>query len=438
MATQMNPRALIELAQARATVQRLEHELGVSGAAGSAPEQSPALADQMVWRLLSDHASDMISIHAANGDYLFVSPSARRLFGWEPQQLVGTNAYQYFHPDDLAAIAESHASQTEDDPDFHRIRYRLRRPDGGWLWVETRSESHRTDEGIEQIVCITRDISSAHALDEALRASNERLTRFAGIAAHDLKGPLTTIAGSTELVRMTAKGRLDPSEDQRLAGVERAAWRLAGLVDQLLEWATIEADTAGPELTDLGALAREVVAELEADIEAAEAQVVVGDLPSLVVQRQLTAMLLQNLVGNALKFRRPGVTPEVSVGATATEDDRWRICVSDNGPRHRPRHVRAHRREAGRADLGGGQPVGRLHLHRRAADAVRLHGRLAPRVAAGAPVARSGGGPGGVDAHLRGRVVPEAPPVGRVVGAGVGQGHPPPLEVLAAHAGDVG
>jgi len=333
MANEMDPRALIELAQARATVQRLEHELGVSGSAGSAPGPgpSPALADQLVWRLLSDHASDMISIHAANGDYLFVSPSARRLFGWEPDRLVGTNAYQYFHPDDLAAIAASHASQTEDDPDFHRIRYRLKRPDGGWLWVETRSEAHRTDDGIEQIVCITRDISSSQALEEALRASNERLSRFAGIAAHDLKGPLTTIAGSTELVRMTAKGRLDESEDLRLAGVERATWRLAGLVDQLLEWGAIEADTASPELTDLGALAREVVAELEADIESADARVVVGDLPSLVVQRQLTAMLLQNLVSNALKFTRPGVPPEVSVGAKAVHGDAWRICVSDNG-----------------------------------------------------------------------------------------------------------
>lgn len=327
----MNPSDLVELAQARATVVRLEQQLGISGSVGSPPPPDAGLADPVIWRLLSDHASDMFSIHAANGDYLFVSPSARRLFGWSPEQLVGTNAYQYFHPDDLARVAETHARQSDPNPDDNRIRYRLKCPDGGWQWVETRSQSHTSDVGIEQIICITRDISAARALEEELKASNGRLTRFAGIAAHDLKGPMTTIAGNTELVRMTAKGRLNEFEDGRLAAVERAAWRLASLVDQLLEWATIESSGARSELTDLRALTTEVVEGLDADIRAADAWVEVGELPSLVVQPQLTAMLIQNLVGNALKFRRPDVRPEVSINAEPTADDRWRICVTDNG-----------------------------------------------------------------------------------------------------------
>ncbi len=329
MAHQLDPEALLALARARGEVARLEAELGLQARPASAPPGGEVGLDPALVPLLVAYASDMISVHAANGDYLYASPSAQRLFGWTQADLVGTNAYAYFNAEDLAAIVQSHAAQSTGEGPT-RVAYRLRCGDGSERWVETTSQSHLNAEGIEQIFCITRDISAQRAVQEGLQTSNERLRRFAGIAAHDLKGPLTTIAGCAELVGILASDRLQADELRRLEQITRAAHRLGKLVDRLLDWALIEATDEEPVLTDLRALAVDVVSDLQADIDARGAVVELGALPQATVDPRLAGMLLQNLVGNALKFQRPGLAPRVQLHATDA-DNRLQIRVQDNG-----------------------------------------------------------------------------------------------------------
>ena len=324
----LDPVRLRALALARAEVRRLEAELGVSGVPGAAPAHP---AEAATWWMQVAHLSkDFISVHASNGDYLFASPSSTRLLGWTPEQLCGTNAYTYFHPDDLAGIANSHASHgggTGND----RVRYRIRCADECWRWVETTSHSHRTPEAVQRIVCSTRAVDEQVALEAQLQESNARLTRFASLIAHDIKSPLATIAGISEMLSMTAADRLDDLERMRLGQVHEAAMRLGGLVDSLLSWAQFEGLTSRPELTDLDALARRVLRDLQPDVDRCGATVAVGALPTVKTDPALTGLLLQNLVANALKFNHPGRTPEVRIqaeqGGTA-----WRLTVEDNGP----------------------------------------------------------------------------------------------------------
>ncbi len=95
----------------------------------------------------------MISVHAANGDYVWVSSNCQNLFGWRPEDLVGRSAYELFDPEDIARIAEDHARHVRGE--LGAVRYRLKCVDGSFCWVETRSRS--SPDG-DYIVAITRDV----------------------------------------------------------------------------------------------------------------------------------------------------------------------------------------------------------------------------------------------------------------------------------------
>lgn len=93
-------------------------------------------------RLLVRNSTDMLSRHAPDGTYRYVSPACRELLGYEPDELVGRSAYELFHPDDIAVIAASHGEVLE-APDLSTIEYRIRHKSGRWVWFETTSHTVR-------------------------------------------------------------------------------------------------------------------------------------------------------------------------------------------------------------------------------------------------------------------------------------------------------
>jgi PAS domain S-box-containing protein len=102
-----------------------------------------------------DRLSDMISAHAPDGTYRFASAAARELLGYEPEELVGTWAYDLFHPDDVPKVSGVHRSVLEGAP--ATVVYRLRRKSGEYRWVETTTRAVDGEDGeVCEIVCCTR------------------------------------------------------------------------------------------------------------------------------------------------------------------------------------------------------------------------------------------------------------------------------------------
>lgn len=121
------------------------------------PLDAPAVED--LRRMLTDDTDAMLSIHDAAGDYLYASAAARTILGREPREVVGRSAYEFFHPDDLAAIQESHRRIIE-TPDTSDITYRIGRSDGTFHEVQTISWTVRDAVSGEEtgIVAVTRPV----------------------------------------------------------------------------------------------------------------------------------------------------------------------------------------------------------------------------------------------------------------------------------------
>lgn len=150
------------------------------------------------YRTLADNSADMISRHNEAGDYVYVSPSVTQLLGYQPEEVIGRNAYEFIVQDDQSTIRASHDLQLQDENSQSNL-YRLRRADGTATWVESLSQSVFDENGnLKEIVVVTRGMDTQVAADEERR----RYTRQLQTAA-ELAGRINTILDLDELLTET-------------------------------------------------------------------------------------------------------------------------------------------------------------------------------------------------------------------------------------------
>jgi signal transduction histidine kinase len=163
-----------------------------------------------------------------------------------------------------------------------------------------------------------------------LTRSNRDLEQFAYVASHDLQEPLRKVASFCQLLKRRYAGQLDERADQYINFAVDGAQRMQRLINDLLAFSRIGRVTAGFADVDLDRLMAETVAGLDALRERTGAEITWSDLPVVRGEEALLGTLLANLVGNSLKFRRPGVPPRVHVSAERVGDE-WEFICRDNG-----------------------------------------------------------------------------------------------------------
>ncbi|KAA5803445.1 PAS domain-containing protein [Alkalicaulis satelles] len=223
----------------------------------------------------------------------------------------------------------------------------------------------------------------------ALERSNRELDRFATIASHDLQEPLRKISAFASLLSRRYQDQIDADGRQSLDYLVDAAGRMRRLIDDLLAYSRASKRDLEPEPVNLDALLTETLEGLSLMVAEARAEIDAGPLPEVQADLVLMRLLLQNLLTNALKYRKG---PHVRIVVRAErEPDAWRITVADDGigfdprfaekvfapfpaPAH-PRSLCRDRDRAGHLSAGGGAPW-RAHLggrRERARRALPLH-----------------------------------------------------------------
>jgi light-regulated signal transduction histidine kinase (bacteriophytochrome) len=187
-----------------------------------------------------------------------------------------------------------------------------------------------------------RAIALAERMTQSLRESqtdlarsNAELERFAYVASHDLREPLRTITGFLGLLQRRHRERLDEEGREFVDLAVAGAKRMDSLIAELLEYSrTGRGDTAA-EPTDLHGAWNVAVRNLSAAIAETGADVTSGPLPVVLADRGEMVQVLQNLLGNAIKYG--GEAPRIHAGAVRRRGE-WEISVFDDGPGIDPRH----------------------------------------------------------------------------------------------------
>ncbi|HVE11804.1 MAG TPA: ATP-binding protein, partial [Elusimicrobiota bacterium] len=175
---------------------------------------------------------------------------------------------------------------------------------------------------------IAEEALSRQAMD--LMRSNVELEQFAYVASHDLQEPLRKILLFSERLRGGAQ-RLEPAARDSLARIESSAQRMRHLIDAILRLSKVMRGQVVVEPVALDAVAREALADLEERLAETGGAVEVGPLPRMRVDAEQMRQLFQNLLSNALKFRRPEEAPRIAISSRKLAGGLVEIAVADNG-----------------------------------------------------------------------------------------------------------
>ena len=179
-----------------------------------------------------------------------------------------------------------------------------------------------------------RELSAANErlklLNKELSRSNEDLQQFAFAASHDLQEPLRTVTSFVTLLERNAGSKLTEDEQEYLRFIADGSRRMRALIDDLLRYSQVGQKPAHVEVIDLNALLPTVLENLREGILESGAEVRYEALPEVSGDEAQLGQVFQNLIGNAIKYARPGVRPVIGVSAENGSED-WLIRVSDNG-----------------------------------------------------------------------------------------------------------
>jgi PAS domain S-box-containing protein len=168
------------------------------------------------------------------------------------------------------------------------------------------------------------------AYAKKLKRSNEELENFAFTASHDLQEPLRKVLSFGDRLRRQLEGQLTEEAGDFLNRMQNAAERMQAMIDGLLDLSRVNTHGRDFECVRLSNIVQDVVEDLEAQIKVTGGQVVVGDLPAAQGDPLQLRQLLQNLIGNALKYHRMETPPVVKVH-TRQIPGGVQILVEDNG-----------------------------------------------------------------------------------------------------------
>ena len=188
----------------------------------------------------------------------------------------------------------------------------------GLIIANARNESRRRDAEL-----------ALQAKSDELARSNEDLSHFAYVVSHDLQAPLRSVSGFISLLAQRYSGELDDKAQEYIDYTVDGAARMKRLIEDLLRFSRINTHAREHAATDLSATLDDAMANLQAAIQESGARITSAPLPMVTADPSQMGQLLQNLVGNAIKFKGEA-PPEVHVGATQ-EPGVVHITVQDNG-----------------------------------------------------------------------------------------------------------
>ena len=254
-----------------------------------------------------------------------------RLLGFSENEWIGQHASMIFTPAEKAVdVCESEMRKAQETGAATDIRWH-RRKDGSEFFANGFMNAIRDESGtLIGYAKVMSDETARKLLQDSLSESNAALEQFAYVASHDLQEPLRTMGTFAELLTAKYAGKFDSEADRYLSHIVKASQRMSGLVRDLLDYARAATETERPASVALDEDLEAALTHLTQAIEESGASITHDPMPTMEVDRGQMVRLFQNLIGNALKYRKPDQSPKIHVSAEQSGKE-WVIAVQDNG-----------------------------------------------------------------------------------------------------------
>ncbi|WP_436521450.1 ATP-binding protein [Actinoplanes sp. HUAS TT8] len=304
-------------------------------------EQAETKRQAVLLRAVLDGISDGVGVIGPDGDFLLHNPAAREILGQEEDVSGGAEVWQEHYglyrtdgtspfPAEEMPLFRALAGESVDHVEM--VVRNAVHPDGRVISVSARPIDTATER--RGAVAVFHDITDRKRVETELRG-------FAGVVAHDLKAPLTLVNAYAELVTEAlddlAAGAGAPTLEQARKGtakVMHGAARMQRLITELLDYTAARDATLRVERLSMRALVDDVVTtRTDAPDQEADGRpdVFVGPLPDVYADPVLLRQVVDNLVGNAIKYTPPGQAPRIDITARTDEDGGVRVRIADRG-----------------------------------------------------------------------------------------------------------
>jgi PAS domain S-box-containing protein len=278
------------------------------------------------FRLIAEHSSDLVGMVDADGIWRYASPSAVNLFGWQPQEIVGTDGTAFVHHDDVAGFRGG-IKLLAGGQEVLKGVFRVRHRDGHYVWVETICQLVRDAAGVPSgWVSNSRDISSRKRIEQIK-------DEFISTVNHELRTPLTAMTASVGLALSGRFGQVSTPMRRLLEMARANGERLATMVNDILDFEKVSSGKMSFKLRP-----HPVDALVEQAVNANRAYAMQFEVTlqmrcrvpgvSINVDADRFQQVMSNLLSNAAKFSKRGGQVEVDV---MVDTGRCRISVIDHG-----------------------------------------------------------------------------------------------------------
>jgi PAS domain S-box-containing protein len=279
------------------------------------------------------------------GRILSANPAVCAMLDYPRDQLLRLTFVDITHPDDAASSREQVQRMLTSEKASVHFEKRYLRSDGSTIWVALSASVVRDDDGApsysvthlqditqrradhERLALASADLAESN---QALQRVNGELDRFTATVAHDLKTPITSIAGYAEILQDLALSDGEGMQARALRAVLENTDRMCTLIDGLLAYARASNEPLTLDTVDTAALVRDIAAELAPTLSRTGGWITIGKLPVVAAHTVLLRQVFSNIIGNAIKYVAPGVAPQIEVSAELVAGT-WSFTITDNG-----------------------------------------------------------------------------------------------------------
>ena len=295
-------------------------------------------ASEALYRQTFELATAGIAHVDLSGRFMKVNRRLCEILGYGEQELIGRPVKEISHPEDRNLTDSQRMRVRSGEKPSVRFEKRYLRKSGAIVWVDLSVALACDASGVPQYeIALFDDITERKKAEAALREAHEELKRsnaeleqFAYVASHDLQEPLRMVSSYTQLLMRRYGDKLDGDAREFTAFIVDGATRMKQLIEDLLAYSRVGTRDKNFKPVEAESSLKRALTNLRAAIQDSGATVTQDKLPTIPCDEVQLAQLFQNLIGNALKFRKPDAAPAVHVGA-ADQGAEWEFMVRDNG-----------------------------------------------------------------------------------------------------------